>query len=283
MGTLCTNVKLNEIDELLIKPDYIFKQFKSSFEDKFIIERVLYILSSIKLNDYIQIIFSLHSQAGDSLSNSILNKETIPSVFKNKILKNPLFSSSSPLSDKEINQFDLFIYKLFEYLGKNYKSYMKLERSMKVESNLIPKLSLLPLGFLYSSSENKVKISIIFNIFSSSTGKISVSNDFSLFVYFLITTPSNILILIINDIYIEDQSLKRAFSEEEFYGLYRIFEVKDSILLSKNWMKSVFSSKKELDEIEFERVIVDNELYWVFSPEGVRLKFEEMNKEMKES
>lgn len=283
MGTLCTNVKLNEIDELLIKPDYIFKQFKSSFEDKFIKERVLYILSSIKLNDYIQIIFSLHSQAGDSLSNSILNKETIPSVFKNKILKNPLFSSSSPLSDKEINQFDLFIYKLFEYLGKNYKSYMKLERSMKVESNLIPKLSLLPLGFLYSSSENKVKISIIFNIFSSSTGKISVSNDFSLFVYFLITTPSNILILIINDIYIEDQSLKRAFSEEEFYGLYRIFEVKDSILLSKNWMKSVFSSKKELDEIEFERVIVDNELYWVFSPEGVRLKFEEMNKEMKES
>lgn len=283
MGTLCTNVKLNEIDELLIKPDYIFKQFKSSFEDKFIIERVLYILSSIKLNDYIQIIFSLHSQAGDSLSNSILNKETIPAVFKNKILKNPLFSSSSPLSDKEINQFDLFIYKLFEYLGKNYKSYMKLERSMKVESNLIPKLSLLPLGFLYSSSENKVKISIIFNIFSSSTGKISVSNDFSLFVYFLITTPSNILILIINDIYIEDQSLKRAFSEEEFYGLYRIFEVKDSILLSKNWMKSVFSSKKELDEIEFERVIVDNELYWVFSPEGVRLKFEEMNKEMKES
>lgn len=283
MGTLCTNVKLNEIDELLIKPDYIFKQFKSSFEDKFIIERVLYILSSIKLNDYIQIIFSLHSQAGDSLSNSILNKETIPSVFKNKILKNPLFSSSSPLSDKEINQFDSFIYKLFEYLGKNYKSYMKLERSMKVESNLIPKLSLLPLGFLYSSSENKVKISIIFNIFSSSTGKISVSNDFSLFVYFLITTPSNILILIINDIYIEDQSLKRAFSEEEFYGLYRIFEVKDSILLSKNWMKSVFSSKKELDEIEFERVIVDNELYWVFSPEGVRLKFEEMNKEMKES
>lgn len=284
MGALCSDAKLNEVDELLIKPDLTFDNFTSSKDKKFFYESVMKVIGALPISDFLQIIYSLDSDDTSPHSyNHMVNIDFIPVALKNKLLKHPLVVENSSISERDMSDFISFISKYLEFSNKNYKSFMKAHAGEKAKSGFIPKVSLFPLTFLYSSStENRTKISLMFNLFSEN-GVFKESNDLFTFVYFLLACPTNILLLAINEVAKEDSSLRSKLPEEDFLELYRMFEVKDSIAIAKLFTDELFNSGRSIQFNEFEDIILSKKLFWIFSPSGVRKRFEKYNETANES
>lgn len=282
MGGLCGNAKLNEIDEILLKPDIVFDSFSSSKDKKFTYEKIMKILKTIPLNEFLQIVFSLESERKDHSIEDLLNVDMVPAALKNKVFKHPLVSENTSITEKDIDEFSSFIIKYLDFAGKNYKGFMK-TLGIKVSSKELPKLALLTLSFLYSAdSQNSLKINLMFNILSEN-GKLKQSNNLLIFVFFCMSSCTNILLLTINEIAKENPNIRKLLSEDDFIELYKMFEVKDSISIANKYCEELFTDGKEIALANFEDIIIKKKLYWIFDPSGVRLKFEKYNETADES
>ena len=242
------------------------------------------VVGALPINDFLQIIYSLDSEdTAEHSFNHMVNIDFIPVALKNKLIKHPLVVENSSISEGDISEFTNFISKYLDFLSKNYKSFMKAHNGQKVKSGFIPKISLFPLTFLYSSStENRTKISLMFNLFSLN-GILQENSDLFTFVYFLLTCPTNILLLAINEVAKEDSSLRSKLPEDDFLELYRMFEVKDSIAIAKLFIDDLFSSGRTIQINDFENKILSKKLFWIFSPSGVRKRFETYSETANES
>ncbi len=242
------------------------------------------VIGALPINDFLQIIYSFDSDDTTQRSfNHMVNIDFIPVALKNKLLKHPLVVENNTITERDISDFTSFISKFLDFLSKNYKSFMKTHHGEKVKSGFIPKISLFPLTFLYSSStENRTKISLMFNLFSEN-GVLQENSDLFTFVYFLLTCPTNILLLAINEVAKEDNSLRNKLPEDDFLELYRMFEVKDSIAIAKLFIEELFSSGRSVQINDFENNILTKKLFWIFTPSGVRKRFETYNETANES
>lgn len=268
---LCT-ANLNEIDkELVIIEDLKFDSFSSKNEKYLFTNKTDYI-SYLSLSDMLQIIFSMTPDTTPQQKSYLdsLSEHKLPLTFRNKILKHPLVVGATNEENSDYVMFVNFYEKCFEIAHKNYKSIVK-ELTGHKPKDYLNKLALLPLAFQKTSNNyNKHKISCCFNIFSQDGTLKKENNDFKVFLYFSLVWPTNITLFTYNQIGQESEEIRKVLTEDKFLEIYSTYETKDAKKAIDEYLTKLFGNKSSLDALEFERNLISNKLYFIFTENGVR-------------
>lgn len=289
MGALCAKVEMNEISEELTIPDLEFDTFHGKNDSYFRpFEKQANFFSYLMLHEYVQILYSFSGDTDKKENKSYMNElsETKFPVFLNKkLLQHPLVSEAANKNEDGFDIFNTISNYLFKYVYKNYKSehHKIYGRKLTQKEKLIPKICLLPFGFLYcSNTPNRTKIHFMFNLLNKK-GRLARTEDLSIFVYSMLVIPSNVSIVSINDVCKENEDLRKNMPIEKFFQLYEQYEVKDCIVLTGRWIEDVFAGEESLVYSAFERNIMEKRLYWIFTPTGIRYTLEEFHKGCKKN
>lgn len=278
MGNFCTQVSLNEIDEVFLSPDIQVKDVKEGSNEKYFKKEPLFnkAFGLFQINDYFQTVYSFTpDEKGSENMHDLILIEKIPILFKNKFFKNPLVLESGKISEEEQDNFIQFIIPSFKFLQKNYKALCKKLQLPTRSHDYAPLISFFPAGFLYCSGNLRNKFSLFYNLVADKGTFISKDSTklYSL-IYFMLIVPSNIFLLAINELAKDDDTYRRILPEEDFYKLYDIYQVKDAEGLAHDFINKLFQEDNKMNYPTFEERIVSKELHWLFYPKGIRCQFE---------
>lgn len=283
---MCQTIELNKVDELLISSDVAFEEVQSngSIEKYFSYEKTFTaILNCVSLSDYFQAVYSFsseHIHSEKTFLSTVLEAK-LPIFFKNKILRSPMIAESTKISETDVSEFSNVLNPYFSFVYKNYRSMYKQIHNKKLKEDMssIPKICLFPIGFLYCGlTTNRIKLTLLFNLFSEEGLLSRSSEDFFLFLFFLMLYPSNILLLTIDEIAKENSKIRSELSVEKFLGMYDDFKIKDAYDICKQYINQLFGESPNLSYTKFEESILSNKLHWIFFPKGIRFMFESNHK-----
>lgn len=294
----------NKLDKIKADIVYKVSSYNSENDKYFkVIEKDLNILQYIELNEFKQLLYNFSCTEQESVEDKEfssktkqydyeITKEKFHIFFKNKILSH--FAINSLINDKIIkhkyyqeekltsllnffyNKFYDIMYTDFKYYNKHY-SLIKNEKLKNYKA--IKKTCLLAYAFLYCQPYNNSyynKALFVFNLFSNHKGVIynhiingevianDDTNDLMLFFFFVILIPSNISLVVLNEVKNEYEDIN-LFTDEQFKALYDGYEFKDSYLLLNILINSIFGNK---DENNMDKSIDNN---------AVNLKKDEIN------
>jgi hypothetical protein len=279
MGGLC-QAPQNEVDHELIVQDLKFDSFRGINDQYFIIDNKNYI-QYLTLSDMLQFIYSIvpdETKEKSYLDVVPINK--LPILLKNKILKHPLVIDHVNEDDKNHKVFVPFFGKSFKFILKNYKKIHKEIYGNKWENkDAIPKLSILTYAFQLTGNNtlNRYKVNIMFNIFAEQ-GELKRNNkDLKVFLYFMFVNSTNVALLTLDEIAQEDEDVRKQIPEEVFLKIYSVYETKDSQEAVEEFINKLFGDSSSLTYSDFEKNLMDNKLYYIFSNSGVRNYLENRN------
>lgn len=273
MGQLC-QAPLHEVDKELIIVDLKFDNFSSKNDKYFLNEKANYI-NYLNLSDMLQFIYSIPADSSNH-SRSYLDEVAVSKLgilIRNKIIRHPLIYSHVNEDDKGYKVFLSYFSKSHKFTYKNYKSYFKTLYNQKLQQQeeTFPKICLFPLAFQFSGNNlNRYKVNIMFNLLAEDGVLKSNSMDLKLFLYFMFVFCTNITLLALDEVAQEDDEVRKAIPEEDFLNVYKVYETKDSVEAVDEFINTLFGTRKELNYSDFEKSLLDNKLYYIFSSSGTR-------------
>jgi hypothetical protein len=279
MGGLC-QAPQNEVDNELLVQDLKFDSFRGINDQYFIIDKKNYI-QYLTLSDMLQFIYSIVPDiTKDKSYLDVVPINKLPILLKNKIIKHPLVIDHVNEDDRSHKVFVPFFSKSFKFIFKNYKKIHKDVHGKKWDiQDSIPKLCILPYAFQLTDNNtlNRYKVNIMFNIFAEQ-GELKKNNlDFKIFLYFMFVISTNVALLTLDEIAQEDEDVRKQIPEEVFLKIYSVYETKDSQEAVEEFLNSLFGDKSSLVYSDFEKSLMDNKLYYIFSNSGVRNYLENRN------
>ena len=262
------------------------KSYDSSFDDVFTYyETDLNVLRNIELLDFKQLLFNYTAtnEEKDEAKNkvSLEYDYEISDVMYRMFLEKKIFNhfEVEPIlakNESEAARAKALFSKMFDFYYKNYKFYLKKICREKGEHHhdKIKKLVLLSLGFVFcNTSSNYERALFFFNLFCDENREIKNSIDLETFLFFIILTPSNILLLAISTMTEEYEDLK--LDEEKKIKIYSCFEVKDSKRILDITLEKLFKGKESINFNDFLSSV--SEIDWIFSTNGIRHILEKNN------
>lgn len=279
MGGLC-QAPQNEIDQELIVQDLAFESFRGVNDQYFLFDKKNYI-QYLTLSDMLQFIYSIApEETRDKSYLDIVSVNKLPILLKNKILKHPLVVDNVNEDDNTYKVFVPCFNRSFSFIYKNYKKIHKdIYGSKWDKKDGIPKLCMLSYAFQSTGSTtmNRYKVNIMFNIFAEQGELKYDSKDFRVFLYFMFVNSTNVALLSLDEVAQEDENVRKQFPEEVFLKIYSVYETKDSQEAVEEYLNSLFNGNKSLTYSDFEKNLMDKKLYYIFSPSGVRNYLETRN------
>ena len=224
--------------------------------------------STLTLNDIIKIEFSNNESLLSSYSMSL---DRFQSFIENKILK---LSEVYELTGKN----DLIIYTFEEVFKEIHRSLnLKLKQHCKTkEEDQITKLTLIPLGVIYTKSKVVGKIRLIFDLFKNDKNKFVKSESLDKYLISSFLICSYCMLSARKNIYRTNKKLS-ILNEKELLKCLDVCELKDSQNLVKVF-NDTFFDKEELTWPEFKKKFEkQNGFQWILSSRGIRKKLEENN------
>lgn len=279
MGGLC-QAPLNEVDQELIVQDLKFESFRGVNDQYFIIDKKNYI-QHLTLSDMLQFIYSIiPDETKEKSYLDVVPTNKLPILLKNKILKHPLVIDHVNEDDSSHKVFVPFFGKSFNFIYKNYKKIHKDIYGSKWEKkDSIPKICILPYAFQLTGNNtlNRYKVNIMFNIFAEQ-GELKKNNkDLKVFLFFMFVNSTNVALLTLDEIAQEDENVRKQIPEEVFLKIYSVYETKDSQEAIEEFLNKLFGTSSSLNYSDFEKNLMDNKLYFIFSNSGVRSYLENRN------
>lgn len=257
------------IKDYSYEKDSLFKYFENDLNllkyiDIFEFQQILYNYSSTKeerqeSSDEVNIEYNY--QMSEIMFGVFIEKKIV-----NHFLVYPYIANDNQI----IQNSEAFYTKMFDFIYKNYKNYIKKlarEEGSKYQKNKISKLCLLSLAFNYCRAKSPYhRLLFVFNLFADENNKIFNTQDFEIFILFVLLFPSNIFVVTMWEFGKEYEAYK--IKDELFYSIYDTFEVSDSKRLCDKVLEKIFVGKESLNFLEFKDNILSVD--WLFSLSGIR-------------
>ena len=257
--------------------DFLFNEIESKYNILAKIRLIDYINllenysqenSTLSLNDIIKIEFSENESL---LSSYLMTIDRFQSFIENKLLK---LSEVYDLIGKN----DLMIITFKEVFLENHKSLnLKLQQHYnKKDEEMITKLTLVPLGIIFSKSSIVGKIRLIFDLFKNDKNKFVKSESLDKYLICSFLICSYCMLSARKKIYRANNKLAKL-DKPVLLKCLDVCELKDSQNLVKVF-NSTFFDKEELNWYDFkQKFSKENSFQWILSSRGIRKKLEENN------
>lgn len=225
------------------------------------------------IQDYFQLI--LNPVYSNGFSSSDYEKLVELKILKNQVITN-ITLNNTDLYKKFLD----FHSRLYEYILRAYKNYLKLSNQKKKNEKVhtVPQFVFLPFGILFTIGTYRTKIEVIFNLLANDNYVIVKENpQVRLFFFLLMYVCSGLLLLVMNSFRKEYSEIKEQLPLEEFEQCYQTYEVKDADRNSQEFLAKLFRKNSILTYEDFFDRITSPELSWILSTKGIRVYLEEHN------
>ena len=265
MGSACLKSNENPISrEELLKKDPVENIYSSRWDSELkAIEDKYNILKKFPFIEYSYLLINHKTNdSGEDIKQIYENiSETSFKNFLNNKLKNHYLL-------EDITSFDYQIF--FDYLEHFYNHLLDSLKFAYSDDNIscLRKIDLIPLGLLYGLSHTRVKINLIYSLFSNDEGKIENNKEFKVFIFLLLSVPGATL-------YLSLTSIKNLYTDQIQLcdiSLNQASESGDIRELMKNTIKKIFENEKFLTKEQFNSKIMNEN--WLLTPQGIRMKLD---------
>ncbi len=208
--------------------------------------------------------FSINNN--DHLLNNPMSKEQFSNFIYNTLFTHPLLKNQIKNNKYKTKCAQLFLY-IYSCLKKNIYKYQYGSEYIPGSPNLITKLHLLGIGFLYCGGRNIEKIDFLFRIFSEHDELVRKNelNDKFFLSIFLIS--SQCMLYANNKMDIDDYEKFPIRYLNTVRNTFSLINIETSINLFNN---SFFEDNDYYEYPDFIRIFKQQDFDWIFSPSGIR-------------
>ena len=202
----------------------------------------------------------------DKLLNNLMSKEKFSNFIYNKLFTHPLLKNQVKDINYKTKCAQLLLY-IYSSLKKNIYKYQYGSEYIPGSPNLVTKLHLLGIGFLYCGGRNIEKIDFLYRIFSEHDELVRKNelNDKFFLSIFLIS--SQCMLYANNKMDIDDDLKFPVRYLNTVRNSFSLINIETSINLFNN---SFFEDNEYYEYEDFIRIFKEQDFDWIFSPSGIR-------------
>lgn len=223
-------------------------------------------------NDYIT------EEDPETIFLSFIEPTEVETFLDNTIGKHPRHYNEKDSQNKQL--FTEYFQKLIDYNLKGQKDYYKNHEMNDEYNKEFKKYMLIQLGLLFCFSKDMEKINVFFSSVVDENGKVSQNQNFELFVYMLIFTASFSNFSTVyklqqeNDGKLPTLKLEEREKWDDYFGLYQVQNAFAS------FKTELFGQEnKEYTYEQFFSLIQKENLAWILSLQGIRMKCAQFKKD----
>ena len=278
--------------------DFIFKKYSSSYDSFFNkIEGKYNYLSYYSFHVFLKLLSKSGSNTDQSPSNDTerndykrksceafigkLEKVEFSLFLEKKIINNFIVTEINASNNDEDNKariFSVFMLNLYDSLifanGDLFTLNNNGQKPKKSQIQVLQKLSLLPLPFLYCSGANLDKVNSLYNLFCDEyQGNFVNSLEFRNYIFFLFIISSTCSFRSLKKTAENFPKNLDTISNEDYVAKTDAFEVKDIVRLREKFILEFFLGAEKLSRQEYLSRFSEggeNNFGWIFSPNGIR-------------